>query len=172
MLGGVALAFPSWARLPGPYLVAADARSIEPQGIKAAEWTLEHLGRDNRFMVDRTNRVLLGTMGAQHPVTASFDRIRVRVVFFSNRLGEEEIKVLADGAIDYVLIDRRLSGSLPVVGVYYEKGEISAGRHTAPMDAAALGKFDGASLVSRLFDSGDIQIYDVRQLTDESTQGR
>lgn len=172
MLGGCALAFPVWARVPGSYLVSADPRSIEPQGILAARWTLDHLGRDNRFLVDRTNRLLVGTFGGQHPVTASFDQVRVRTAYFSLKLGDEEIKVMADGKIDFVLIDRRLSTSLPTVGVYYEKGEISTGRHTAPISPVALAKFDDVPLVSRFFDSGDIQLYDVRRLIDEPTQSR
>jgi hypothetical protein len=164
MVGGIALSFPVWARLPGPYLVSADPRSVEPQSIAAAEWAARHLGRDNRFVVDRVNRVILGTIGGQHPVTASFDQVRVRNVFFSPTLGEQEIKTLADGAIDFVLADRRLSSNLPVVGVYYEKGEIATGRHTVPLSPDALDKYDGVDGLSRLFDSGDIQVYDVRNI--------
>jgi hypothetical protein len=166
MLGGVALAFPVWARLPGSYLVAADPRSIEPEGIDAAEWTIAYLGPGNRFVVDRTNRLLVGTIGQQHAVTASLDRIRVRNVLFSLQFGPEEAKLLADGDIDYVLVDRRLSSSLPLVGVYYERGEISGGRHATPLDPAALAKFDGVPQISRIFDGGDIQIYDVRLISD------
>ena len=33
-VGGSVLSIPSWARLPGPYLVAADPRSVEPIGIE------------------------------------------------------------------------------------------------------------------------------------------
>jgi hypothetical protein len=168
MLGGVALAFPIWARLPGSYLVAADPRSIEPQGIDTAEWTIAYLGPDNRFVVDRTNRVLVGTIGQQHAVTASIDRIRVRNVLFSLQFGPEEARLLAAGDIDYVLVDRRLSSSLPLVGVYYERGEISGGRHQTPLDPAALAKFDGVPHISRLFDAGDIQIYDVRTIAGDA----
>lgn len=167
MASGIALGFPVWARLPGAYLVSADPRSIEPEGIAAAEWTAPHLGRENRFVVDRVNRLLLGGLGDQHPVTASFDRIRVRSAFFSSDLGKEQIKLLKDGEIDYVLTDRRLSSALPVVGVYYEKGEISSGRWTEPISPEVLGKFDGVDNVSRIFDSGDIQIYDLRDLTSQ-----
>jgi hypothetical protein len=165
MISGVALSFPVWARMPGSYLVSADPRSIEPQGIRASEWTAAHLGRENRFAVDRVNRILLGALGDQHPVTASFDRVRVRNAFFSLELGAEEIKLLGDAQIDFVLTDRRLSSALPVVGVYYEKGEISTGRWTEPISPQVLAKFDGVNNVSRIFDSGDIQIYDVRTLT-------
>ncbi len=166
MMSGIALSFPVWARLPGPYLVSADPRSVEPEGITTAEWAANHLPRDSRFLVDRVNRVLLGSIGGQHPVTASFDQVRVRNAFFSLTLGPQEVKVMAEGAIDYVLIDRRLSSSLPIVGVYYERGEISSGSHRSPIPAQALEKFDGVDNVSRIFDSGDVQVYDVRALTE------
>ncbi len=165
MASGVALSFPVWARLPGAYLVSADPRSIEPEGIAAAQWTAGQLGRENRFVVDRVNRLLLGAIGDQHPVIASFDQVRVRSAFFSPELGRDEIKVLGDAQIDYVLTDQRLSSALPVVGVYYEKGEISGGRWTEPIAPEVLAKFDGVDDVSRIFDSGDIQIYDLRTLT-------
>jgi hypothetical protein len=165
MMSGVALAFPVWARLPGPYLVSADPRSIEPEGVSVAEWTKEHIPRESRFVVDRVNRLLLGSIADQHPVTASFDQIRVRTVFFSPTLTSSDVKVLTDGAIRYVLVDRRLSSSLPIVGVYYEKGETTGGTSSVPMPAEALAKYDGVEDVSRIFDSGDIQIYDVGALT-------
>ena len=38
-MGGAVLGIAPWARLPGPYLVSADPRSVSPQGIDAATWT-------------------------------------------------------------------------------------------------------------------------------------
>jgi len=166
-LGGVVVAVPPWGRLPGPYLVGADPASIEPQGIAAAQWTLHHLGPENRFMTDRTNRLLLGTYGRQHPITASGDRVNVRPAFFATVLGSAEIGVLRAGRVRYVLIDRRLSAALPRVGVYTERGEANAGRRTVPIAPSVLAKFDRIPGVSRIFDSGDLQIYDIGVLTDE-----
>ncbi len=162
------VASPPLARIPGPYLVAADPRSVEPQGISAAEWARQHLGAGNRFMTDRTNRLLLATYGDQRPISAAGDRIDVKAVYFARGLGEAEIRILQGTGVRYVLIDRRLSQSLPYVGVYVERGEIlTAGPHRVPIDPAALAKFDDQPGVSRIFDSGDIQIYDVRGLGDE-----
>ncbi|MEP7190745.1 MAG: hypothetical protein ABI901_16260, partial [Roseiflexaceae bacterium] len=60
-LGGVAVGWPPpWARMPGPYLPAADSRSIEREGLAAAEWMRAMLGPDNRLIADRTNRLLMG----------------------------------------------------------------------------------------------------------------
>ena len=64
----------------------------------------------------------------------------------------------------YVVVDRRLSAGLPSAGVYFERGEVLGNVHTAPIDPAALAKFDSLAGTSRLFDSGDIVIYDLGAL--------
>ncbi len=162
--GGVVVGVPVWARLPGPYLVGADQRSIEPESIASAEWSRENLGPDNRFLADRSNRLLLGTIGQQHVVTGAGDRVNLRPVFFAVELGADEVRSLQVGRVQYVLVDRRLSSALPLVGVYTERGESRGGRLTEPIDPAALGKYDVEPRVSRLYDSGNIQIYDVSGL--------
>ena len=68
-------------------------------------------------------------------------------------------------ALQYLLIDRRLSQSLPLSGFYYEEGEIAQAPHTTPISAAVLGKWDANTAADRIFDSGNLQIYDVRRLS-------
>ncbi len=164
-LGGVTVGWPPpWARMPGPYLPAADTRSIESQGLAAAEWTRALLGPDNRLIADRTNRLLMGAYGEQRPVTGYADKVQISQVFFAPQLGPDERKILQAGLVRYVVVDRRLSTGLPAAGVYFERGEVPNDIHTTPIDPAALAKFDTQPGVSRLFDSGDIVIYDVAGL--------
>jgi hypothetical protein len=165
--GGVVVGWPPWARLPGPYLAAADTRSIERQGLAAAGWAREALGPGNRLIADRTNRLLMGTYGEQRPVTNYRDQVKVAQVFFAPEVGPAELRLLRRGAVRYVVVDRRLSTALPAAAVYVERGEPNAGRHVTPIDPAALAKFDALPGVSRVFDSGDIAIYDVGALTRE-----
>lgn len=165
-MGGAILGVPFWARLPGPYLVSADTRSVTPQGIAAASWTARNLPAESRFMTDRTDRLLLATYGGQHPISAAGDRIDVRDAYFSTVLGAPEERVLEAGRVRYVLIDERLSSALPTVGVYIERGELRDGAHRRPIEAGALTKWDGAPEVDRLFDSGDLVIYEVSRLSE------
>jgi hypothetical protein len=158
--GGVIVGWPHWARLPGPYLVGADLRSIEPQGVAAAEWALRALGPGNRVAADRTNRLLMMTYGRQRIVTNSADLV-VAPVFFAPQLGPAERELLQLGQVRYLVVDHRLSRGLPLAQVYYEDGEPGGGRHRVPISPAALAKFDGMAGVSRLMDSGDIVVYDV-----------
>jgi hypothetical protein len=162
-LGGVIVGNPPWGRLPGPYVVAADARSVEPQGITAAQWARATLGPDNRVLADRINGLLMASYGDQWPVTNSEGVYRAGP-FFSLELGPADRAVFQQGRVRYLVIDRRLTTALPLVGTYIEAGEPDSYQHTTPLDPAALAKFDSLANVSRLFDSGDIQIYDVQAL--------
>jgi len=166
-IGGAIIGWPGWARLPGPYLAAADTRSIERQGLAAAAWARDTLGPDNRLIADRTNRLLMGTFGEQRPVTNYRDQVKVANIFFAPTLGPAEIQLLERGAVRYVVVDRRLSAVLPAAAIYIERGEPNAGQHQQPIDPAALAKFDELAAVSRVFDSGDIIIYDVGRLSGE-----
>lgn len=150
---------PSWARLPGPYLVASDARSIEPLGLDAAFWTRAYLGPDNRIATDRINALLLGSYGHQRTVTHAADGIDISPLFFSLGYGTVQEDIVRRGAIGYLVVDRRLSTALPGLGIYFEAPEADANRHLQPIDPAALAKFDRLSDISRIYDSGDIVIY-------------
>jgi hypothetical protein len=166
MTGGAVLAIPSWARLPGPYLVAADPRSIEPLGIAAAHWSADRLGPGNTFLSDRTNRVLLAAYGRQHPISAVGDRIDVKRAFFEPELTPADVAILARVPVRYAIADLRLPTSLPYVGVYVERGEItSRGRWTRPMDRAALIKWDRTPGSDRVYDGGPIRIFDIGGIT-------
>ncbi len=165
--GGVILGIPAWARLPGPYLVSADPRSIEPQGLAAAAWTRRWLGSDRRFLSDRTNRMLLAVYGRQHPVTAAGDRIDVKDAFLHPALQPGDVSRMARAGIRYVIADRRLATSLPYVGVYVERGELTTrGPWLTPLPVAALEKWDATEGADRIYDGGDIRIFDVGGLTD------
>jgi hypothetical protein len=69
------------------------------------------------------------------------------------------------GRIEYLLADQRLTTGLPVVGHYFDRGEESfVGRRQTPLDPLLLSKFDRLPEVHRVFDSGNIQLYDISRL--------
>jgi hypothetical protein len=166
--GGVIVGFGAWARTPGPYLVVADTRSVEPEGVAAAQWAQTYLGPNNRLFTDRINRMLMGTYGRQRPVTGYVDTTPSWVVFYSASLGQRERDLLRESKVHYVVVDRRIAGHLPVVGAYFERGERTFAERVLPLPASRLEKFDTTAGVTRIFDSGDIQIYDVRALAHET----
>jgi hypothetical protein len=161
-LGGTVLEVgPSWSYLPGPYLVAAGPRSIEPEGIQAAIWTHADLGSNNRMSTDFTNQLLMSTYGDQSIVNYDEDNIDVTPVFLSPAIGPDEVSILKRANVRYLVVDLRLSTALPILGFYFESEEPDSNDRTTPLDRAVLTKFNTVPQINRMFDSGDIVIYDV-----------
>ena len=156
---------PLWGRLPGPYLVSADERSINPESISAAEWAFTNLGPGNRMIGDRVNMLLMATLGYQWDVTSINDNILVSKVFITPDFGSGVKTTIQLGDIRYVVVDSRLSTGVPRVGYYYDAHEPNAMHYTSPLDPADLTKFDEVQNVDRIYDSGNIIIYDVSAFT-------
>jgi hypothetical protein len=168
-LGGVILdSGPGWEILPGPYKVVADERSVEPEGIQAGIWSLSYLGPDNRVGTDRINQILMNTFGDQNVVTSQADHVVISPVFFSSQFDSEDVAILQSGRVRYLVVDLRLSTSLPLQGFYFESDEPDAFHLTSPINRAALTKFNTILQINRLFDSGNIVIYDVGAIGDGS----
>lgn len=163
-MGGYFLgAGPSWARLPGPYLVSADVRSIEPESIAAANWMLANVGPGQRTAADRINGLLMLSYGLQRPIADVGDQLDVSPMYFSSTFGEKEQAILDRGYIQYIVVDHRLATGLPRLGVYFQSVEPSAYLHKTPIPEEALAKFDQQTNMSRIFDSGNIVIYEVHE---------
>jgi hypothetical protein len=162
--GGVIAGRSPWSRLPWPYAVGAESRSIEPEGIAAAKWALTFLGPDNRVAADRTNTSLMGSYGEQRVITDLVDKVSISGVFLSPQLGSSELAVLRQARIRYLVVDRRFSRALPLSGQYYEKWERLIVPYTTPIELTTLDKFARIRDVNQVFDSGDIAIYDVGAL--------
>ena len=163
-VGGVLVGTPGWGRLPGPYLVSADTRSIDLEGIAAAEWTQSYLGPHNRMVADRVNRILMAAYGEQDMVTTYETGLAVRRLYLSAQILPNDRAIVREGDIRY-LSDQRLTTGLPVVGHYFDRGEeVVVGFHKEPLDPLFFSKFDKQLEVSRVFDSGNIQIYDIGAL--------
>lgn len=156
---------PSWARLPGPYLVSADPRSIEPEGIAAAKWSFSYLGPGHRVATDRINTLLMATYGNELAETAGSASLSVGQVFVALHFGPTVKEILQQDGIQYLVVDHRLSTSLPRVGTYFNKPVTGQFHYTKPIDPAALAKFDNVQNVSRIFDSGNIVIYDIESFS-------
>ena len=105
-IGGViAGSGPMWERLPGPYLPAADERSIDPLGIAAATWTAADLGTNQRFAADRTNQWLLGTYGAQDIVSVGSSGVDLSRCS-SHHIWASGARLLARSQVQYLLVER------------------------------------------------------------------
>jgi hypothetical protein len=144
---------PIWDRLPGPYQPYADQNSIQPEGVTAAEWAGSHLAPGQRIIsTDQVNTILMATYGHQWVVTSANDNILVAIVFTTYNIGLGVEKTLQQGRVHYVVVDYRMVG-------------VQQDGYPQPIEAAMLEKFNGVQNVSRIYDSGNIVIYDVEALS-------
>ncbi len=160
--GGVVIGMPYWARLPGPYTIMPDTRGINAESVSAASWARDALGAGNRVIADRANTALMGSYGEQDTIEG------LSWLFFTPELESEQIADMHRRRLDYVVIDRRMTTALPVSGSFYEGGEPFSGQHVTPMKPELLNKFDLRANVSRIFDSGNIQMYDISGLSQQA----
>jgi hypothetical protein len=156
LVGGVASGWPPiWDRLPGPYLVSGFERSVDPQGVAAAGWALRALGPGHRWAQDATAYSLLATIGDQ-------DTVRAVSTLFDGRGADAAADFLVTHQeIQFLAVDMRDSTQLPASCAYFAV-DPNAQRYTSPLprsDLSAPGRVAG---VSRIYDSGDIRIYDLR----------
>jgi hypothetical protein len=160
IIGGFLIGWPIWGRFPGPFVISADSRSVDSEGIAAAQWSLASLGPNNRQVADRSQRLLQGTYGLQQAVTgygntyidnnqspefsscpdlkalneANTNCVSVdsKSLIITPSLGSSEQAVAFDGDIHYVVFDRRIFAGLPASGIYVERGEVS--QNGGPLD--------------------------------------
>lgn len=150
-LGGVIAGWPPAWRLPGAYLVDNGTRSIEPQGVMAAVWARAYLGPGNRLGADSTNMLLMGSYGGQHISTSLSGGVDVPWLLFAPQIDADLEALLRQSHLRYLLVDHRLARKPQLVRSYYP----------AVAPDRVLAKFDQIKNVSRVFDSGDIVIYDI-----------
>ncbi len=165
LLGGVIAGWgPRGIRLPGPYIVAADQRSVERQGISAAEWFFSRFGPNNRIAGDRINALLMGSIGHQRPVSSQSDHYTPALLFGDSTLDGDELDAIRRFQIDYLLVDHRMTEALPWLGFYFDEAETEHFIYREPLPKSAVNKFDSEAIISRLYDSGAITIYDLQAL--------
>jgi len=156
LMGGVASGWPPiWDRLPGPYLVSGFERSVDPQGVAAARWALGALGPGRRWAQDSTAYSLLATIGDQNTVRT------VAMLFDGQGADAAARSLVKQEDIQFLAIDLRDSMQLPASGAYFPV-DPNADRYISPLprsDLEAPGRVAG---VSRIYDSGDIYLYDLR----------
>lgn len=145
---------PYWERLPGPFQVAGAERSVGPEQVASAEWALALLGPGNRFATDEGDLPVLGSYGDQDTVGADGS-------LYTSLAVTPAVSVLVqERSIGYVLVDRRLSEMLPASGQYFPD-DPAPGKYTRPLPLADLTKFDRVPGIARIYDSGNIVIYNL-----------
>ncbi len=145
---------PYWERLPGAHQVAGSERSVGPEEIATARWALSVLGPGHRFATDVGSYPVLGSYGDQDPIRD------VAYLYTTPVYGPAQAARAGAQQIRYLWVDRRLSESLPAGGQYFPD-DPRAGKYTRPLPAADLRKYASISSIARIYDSGNIVVYDL-----------
>jgi hypothetical protein len=144
---------PYWERLPGQHQVAGFERSVGPEEIAAARWTLTAIGPGNRFAADSGIYPALIGYGDQNPLQG------VGYLYSTPAYTPAIARAARAQAVQYVLADRRLSQSLSASGTYF-LGSSTTGN--GPIPLAGLTKFNRVPGVAQVFDDGNIAIYNLQ----------
>jgi hypothetical protein len=157
-LGGIAAGWPAYySRLPGPYLAEAWERSIDDHNLQLAQWTAQNIPVDSGVASDFSTGSELASLG--HLA----DTEGVAGIFLSPTIGPRQIALIRSLRVDFVAVDDRIDRLLPATGYYFNQNpNPNLGGH--PMPVADLDKFATDASVSRVFDDGTLQLYDVTAL--------
>lgn len=152
---------PDVTYVPGPYLVAANQRSVGAPSLAMAQWASDHLAAGSNVAADRQSGALLADLADLNLVTSINGFASPAPLYFSNGFSPSDLGLIRRDRIRYIVVDRRLASSPPLFGTYFEPGEAKPGTR---LTSAQLSKFDSVPGVRRVYDNGPFQIYDVTRL--------
>jgi hypothetical protein len=163
-VGGIVSAWQPDIRLARPTLYRNGNITIEPQSVSTAKWTRKNLGTSRRIATfDFSNAILVMSYGLQ--IQSAGTDGGLEYALFSNEWREDDKSILRNMEIEFVLLDRRYSSFDHMKSSYFVTAPtmIKEGHGSLEvMDRQLAGKFDGRKDVNKIYDSGDIAIYDVR----------
>jgi hypothetical protein len=155
-IGGITGGWPAYyARFPGPFRAEAWERSVDQHNLLLSSWALSQLPPDYGVASDWTTTSMLADLGRQAPSPGIAD------LFLTPRVTQAELLAIRARGYTYIVVDDRLAHDLPAVGYYFENDPL-AGHYTRPLPIAGLTKFNSIPGVSRIFDDGTLQVYDLQ----------
>jgi hypothetical protein len=170
-VGGAVLSGPDWIYGPGRYLVSADNRSVDQLALQAAYWEQQNLPPQNVVYSDRINGLLAGVYGNQKvltPLSSGIDQGSLSTLLLASPADfppNQNVDLACHYHVQFLIADARLTTSLPHLGVYIDNGEYLFGFRQSTPPLAALTQFDNVAGAQRVFDNGDIRIYNLRGLS-------
>ncbi len=161
IFGGVAVSWQYSARLPQDPSAEEVPYELTPQAIEAAAWSGSALGNGQRFASDLISRLGLATYGYQRPLYAPSDGISSWQVMAPEEVDPAVRQAIREGAVRFVLVERRLHDGIPTSGYYFDRGEPEAGLYRRPIGMRTLEKFENQPGASLIYDNGTQQIFAV-----------
>jgi hypothetical protein len=162
-MGGFIAGWPPQLRLSQPYRVAVGGHIIEPQGPTAARWMRSFLGPGNVIGAGMSNGLLMLAYGEQHAYAGNWPD--TDDILETPDMPEWQKQTLQRWQIQFFAVDRRLISQNNMAGLYFDQTGGGPIPITELFPPEIYEKFDRQPSVSRIFDSGNIVIYDVKVLS-------
>lgn len=159
LVGGIIAGWPPRVLLALPFRgVASGGATIVPEPAAVAVWARTVLGPGHRFIApEAIGRELLVDGGQIAYVTSA--PFNAATVIYGPEITSGIVDTLTNHSIGYVVVDRRAAGDDSMAG-YFFRSQDDGQR----VDPPSIGKFDSFPGVDRVYDSGDIVVYDVKAL--------
>jgi len=161
--GGIFVGTPTYGLLPGPFEVSAGNRSIDAEGVSAARWANAHSTPGEYFFADEPDTELLTAYTHLHPQTGVVNGTGIGALFLSTTFGAFERSIISTDKLKYLVVDERDSSARPRSGRYFDSATPKSGYPTT-ISPSALAKFDQATCLDRVYDSGHVVIYGTQRL--------
>lgn len=163
VVGGVLVGWSPNVRLSQPYLIQAENALIEPPGAAAARWARLYLGPNHRVATDQANARFMLVYGEQYPLTGA--EFGLQQMMQSEQFGKTEEIILEKIAVDYVVVDQRRISWDNMAGYYFNRKDTDPNQSKELFNPRVWQKFDNHPYVNRVFDNGNVIIYDVAAIS-------
>ena len=148
----------TWSRLPGPYQVSSDSRSMDPETVAAVDWARENLPSGSRMSADRVNSTLFSAKAGLWPF---FQRRNADVssLYFADDWGQEQTDAARVMQLRFLYVDRRWAEELPHLGSYFDEP-----RGSPQLTDWELTKFESVPGIELVYRHGPASLYDLKGL--------
>ena len=154
-VGGIASGWPTYyARLPGPYEVAAWERSVDYHTLDTAQWFAKYVPRDQGVASDYWTEGIVSALGYQAEPN------NIAGLFLPTKYASAQNNVAKVNRVSFIVADTRITKQLPASGYLFE-ADPERGLYTTPLPAQSLAKFNDIPGVSRVYDDGTIVVYEI-----------
>ncbi len=162
-VGGIVAVTSPTTRQPAPYNPGLAWVPYDVESLAAAQWAATTLGPGHRFAADSAGGSLLGSIGRQEPVASQGD-VSISQLFLTPTFDLSDQTIVRDGRIGYIMVDRRIVGAEPLKGYIYEKWERQVRSYGSSVSSETVNKFSLLRDANKVFDSGNVQFFDVHRL--------
>ena len=164
-LGGFELGWAPVALQPGPYLPGANSRSITEEGKSAAVWAGRFLPPGSRVFTDKATALLMGSYGRLDPQIGYVRGAPLARLMTSARFDPSDRRIIKKDALQYIIVDKRLSTAVPADGFYFYPNEPNAYEYGQPIPRPRLTKCATVRSLVKVFTNGSVTIYGTRRVS-------